>query len=114
MVVAAVVLFLDVMRLQPVTAWAPFDRALSLVPLEYVCSNRWWDCLGPMENRESPVAVGVDDASTSATEDLGKSVRPDAKSAARGGSGFSMSGRRHQSVYENLGYYDRPARLFAL
>jgi hypothetical protein len=34
-VVAAIMLFSDVMQLQPVTAWTPFYRTLSLVPLEY-------------------------------------------------------------------------------
>ena len=72
-VIAAVVLFLDVVRLQPVTAAASLDRALAPVPLENECSNRWGDRLGSVGNCERSVdgaladhaatvgrAVGVD------------------------------------------------------
>ena len=89
-VVAAVVLFRDVVRLQPMTAAASFDGALSSVPFEDEGPNRGWNCLSSMRNREWAVAVGVDDPSAPAAKNLGKRVRPDAESAARGGAGFSV------------------------
>ena len=45
-VVASVVAFFDVVGLQPVTAAASFDGALSLVPLQCERPNRRWDSLG--------------------------------------------------------------------
>ena len=89
-VATALVLFLDVVRLQSVSAAASFDRAPSLVPLEYECSDRRGDGLGSMRNREGAVAVGVDDPSAAGAEDFGEGVRPDANPAAGGGARFSV------------------------
>ena len=111
MVVAAVGSLADVVGLEPVSATASFDGALSPVPFEYERPDRRWDRFGSVGNRKGAVAVGVDDAGAATAEDLGEGVGADPEAAAGGGAGFSPGWCGDGGVYEDFGHDDGPAVL---
>ena len=107
-VVAAAVAFYDVVGLDPVSAGAAFDGALTHVPPLDEASDRRGDHVGAVGVGDGTEPVGGDHPDLAAAEDLGQGVGSDPDPGRQGGSVLATVVGGEVGVDEHLGDGHRP------